>query len=89
MNISLNPKTRAGLVLDALESRSGSGGVVDLLKAWAATSGMRFVEVNPHWSLPESRLGSGDHSYKMILLHIGSLSVGDPDPQNWITSLSC
>jgi DNA-binding NarL/FixJ family response regulator len=88
MNIFLNPKTRAVLVLDALESRSGSGGVVDLLKAWAATSGMRFVEVNPHWSLPESRLGSGDHPYKMILLHIGSLSVGDPDPQNWITSLS-
>jgi DNA-binding NarL/FixJ family response regulator len=88
MKIFLNPTTPAVLVLDTLESRSGSGGVVDLLKAWAATSGMGFVEVNPHRSSPESRLGSGDHPYKMILLRIGPLGVGDPDPQNWITSLS-
>ena len=86
MKIFLNPTTPTVLVFDALESCSG--GVVDLLKAWAATSGMRFVEVNPRRSLPESRLGSGDHPHKMILLHIGSLGVGDPAPQNWITSLS-
>jgi DNA-binding NarL/FixJ family response regulator len=59
-----------------------------LLKPWADSNGLRVVEVDPHGTLLESRPGASDHPYKLILLVIGAAGVGDPEPQNWITSLS-
>lgn len=73
----------AVLVIDALELRRA--GVVSLLKPWADGMGMTIVEAGPG-PLP-GQAESGKQPYRMILLVIGALGVGDPEPQEWIGSL--
>jgi DNA-binding NarL/FixJ family response regulator len=68
------------LVIDALELRRA--GVVSLLKPWAESSGTSIVAIAPPAAL------SNLPPFKMIVLVIGALRVGDPEPQNWISSLS-
>jgi DNA-binding NarL/FixJ family response regulator len=75
-----DPGGPAVLVVDALELRRA--GVVSLLKPWADSSGTSIVAIAPPTILSDLP------PLKMIVLVIGALGVGDPEPQAWISSLS-
>src|SRR5262245_10771848 len=74
-----DPGRPAVLVIDALELRRA--GIVSLLKPWADSSGTSIVAVAPPATLSDLP------PFKMIVLVIGALRVGDPEPQTWISSL--
>jgi DNA-binding NarL/FixJ family response regulator len=75
-----DPGGPAVLIIDALELRRA--GVVSLLKPWADSSGTTIVAVAPPATLSDLP------PFKMIVLVIGALRVGDPQPQAWMSSLS-
>jgi DNA-binding NarL/FixJ family response regulator len=74
-----DPAGPAVLVIDALELRRA--GVVSLLKPWADRSGTSIVAIAPPATLSDLP------PFKMIILVIGALRVGDPEPRAWISSL--
>jgi DNA-binding NarL/FixJ family response regulator len=74
-----HPGGPAVLVIDALELRRA--GIVSLFKPWADSSGTSIVAVAPPATLSDLP------PFKMIVLVIGALRVGDPEPQTWISSL--
>jgi DNA-binding NarL/FixJ family response regulator len=74
-----DPVGPAILVIDALELRRA--GVVSLLKSWADSSGTTIVAIAPPATLSDLP------PFKMIVLVIGALRVGDREPQAWISSL--
>jgi DNA-binding NarL/FixJ family response regulator len=75
-----DPGGPAVLVIDALELRRA--GIVSLLKPWADSSGTSIVAIAPPATLSDLP------PLKMIVLVIGALRVGDPEPQTWISLLS-
>ena len=75
-----DPEGPTVLVVDALELRRA--GVVSLLRPWADSSGTSIVAIAPPAILSDLP------PFKMMVLVIGALSVGDPEPQTWISSLS-
>jgi DNA-binding NarL/FixJ family response regulator len=76
----------AVLVIDTFELRRA--GLASLVKPWADSNGLRIVEFDPHRTLPAPESDGAAHSYKLMLLVIGSACVSDPEPQHWITSFS-
>lgn len=70
------------LIIDALELRRAA--VVSLLKPWADSGATSIVAITPR----ATSLELSGRPLKMIVLVIGALGVGDPEPQSWITSLS-
>jgi DNA-binding NarL/FixJ family response regulator len=74
-----DPAGPAVLVIDALELRRA--GVVSLLKPWADSSGTTIVAIASPATLSDLP------PFKMIVLVIGALRVGDPEPRAWISSL--
>src|SRR5262245_58646163 len=73
-----DPEGPAVLVIDALELRRA--GIVSLLKPWDESSGTSIVAIAPSATLSDLP------PFKMIVLVIGALHVGDPEPQTWISS---
>jgi len=81
LNVRVN-KSAAVLVIDSLELRRA--GVVSFLAPWAVHNHIKIVQVDPCDAMA---LSSGC-PIKMILLVIGAHGVEEPEPQNWIASLS-
>jgi DNA-binding NarL/FixJ family response regulator len=74
-----DPAGPSVLIIDALELRRA--GVASLLKPWADSSGTTIVAIAPPATLSDLP------PFKMIVLVIGALRVGDPEPRAWISSL--
>jgi DNA-binding NarL/FixJ family response regulator len=70
------------LVIDALELRRA--GVVSFLAPWADHSNIKIIQIDPCDAMAQSSAAP----IKMILLVIGAHGVEEPEPQNWIASLS-
>ena len=75
-------KSAVVLVIDSLELRRA--GVVSFLAPWAVHNHIKIVQVDPG----DAMALSSACPIKMILLVIGAHGVEEPEPQNWMASLS-
>jgi len=70
------------LIIDPMKLRQA--GIVNLLKPWAESLGLRIGTAQPNL-LGEVR--NVDPNCKIIILSVGSASVSDPEQQVWIKNL--